>query len=285
MLYGSDFYGGEKGAYWVHRAGNLTHRDVLKQDLEECLQYALTWNSFLSELHSMGYSYDPTRHSIKAEGWKRAVRLERMGYSKENIQKRLDRNLHAVGAVQRWNSHTSYRPRRYPLLDLAEQLSFSVTHTHDLGKMAVDLVFLVLICLLTSGQEKHARQTRPLSPALRAELSKLEQHQAAYRLLTERDIHSVEELSSFIETTESTIQALEKQRQSCRNHLRREKPPEETAEYRGRIAEITQALTIQRKYLRTAIRVREDAERMKELLETERQMELNTINRERGRSR
>ena len=285
VLYGSDFYGGEKGAYWVHRAGNLTHRDVLKQDLEECLQYALTWNSFLSELHSMGYSYDPTRHSIKAEGWKRAVRLERMGYSKENIQKRLDRNLHAVGAVQRWNSHTSYRPRRYPLLDLAEQLSFSVTHTHDLGKMAVDLVFLVLICLLTSGQEKHARQTRPLSPALRAELSKLEQHQAAYRLLTERDIHSVEELSSFIETTESTIQALEKQRQSCRNHLRREKPPEETAEYRGRIAEITQALTIQRKYLRTAIRVREDAERMKELLETERQMELNTINRERGRSR
>ena len=80
MLYGSDFYGGEKGAYWVHRAGNLTHRDVLKQDLEECLQYALTWNSFLSELHSMGYSYDPTRHSIKAEGWKRAVRLERLGY-------------------------------------------------------------------------------------------------------------------------------------------------------------------------------------------------------------
>ena len=104
-------------------------------------------------------------------------------------------------------------------------------------------------------------------------------------LLTERDIHSVEELSAFIETTERTIRTLEQQRQACRNHLRREKPPEETAEYRGRIAEITQALTIQRKYLRTAIRVREDAERMKELLETERQMELNTINRERGRSR
>ena len=285
VLYGSDFYGGKKGAYWVHRAGNLTHRDILRQGLEECLQYALTWDNFLTLLHGLGYSYDHTRHSIKAEGWKRAVRLERLGYSKENIMSRLDRNLHTDGALQRWNSHAARRSRRYPLLALAEQLSFSVTHTHDLGKMAVDLVFLVLICLLTSGQEKHARQTRPLSPALRAELSKLEQHQAAYRLLTERDIHSVEELSSFIETTESTIQALEKQRQSCRNHLRREKPPEETAEYRGRIAEITQALTIQRKYLRTAIRVREDAERMKELLETERQMELNTINRERGRSR
>ena len=283
VLEGSNVYGGEKGAYWVHKAGKQTHRDVLKQDLEDCLQYAFTWNSFLSELCSVGYSYDPMRHSIKAEGWKRAVRLERMGYSKENIMKRLDRNLYAGGAVQRWNSHTSYRPRRYPLLDLAEQLSFSVLHTHDLGKMAIDLAFLVLICLLTGGQEKEGKQSRPLSPALRAELSKLEQHQEAHRLLTERDIHSVEELSSFIETTESTIRALEQQRQSCRNHLRREKPPEETAIYKGRIAEITQVLTIQRRYLRTAIRIREDAERMKELLETERQMEQQALQRSRDR--
>ena len=285
VLYGSDFYGGEKGAYWVHKAGKQAHRDVLKQDLEECLQYALTWDTFLSELHSMGYSYDPTRHSVKAEGWKRAVRLERMGYSRENIQKRLDQNLYAVGALQRWNSHAARRPRRYPLLDLAEQLSFSVTHTHDLGRMAVDLVFLILIRLLTGGRDKGSKQARPLSPALRAELLKLEQHQEAYRLLTERDIHSVEELSSFIETTESTIHALEKQRQSCRNHLRREKPPEETAEYRGRIAEITQALTIHRKYLRTAVRAKEDTERMKELLENERQMQRNALNREQSRER
>jgi len=285
VLYGSDFYGGEKGAYWVHRAGNLTHRDVLKQDLEECLQYALTWDSFLSELHSMGYSYDPTRHSVKAEGWKRAVRLERMGYSRENIMRRLDNNLYAVGAVQRWNAHASHRSRHYPLLDLAEQLSFSVTHTHDLGKMAVDLVFLVLICLLTGGQDKNRNQAHPLSPTLRAELSKLEKHQEAYRLLTERDIHSVEELSAFIEQTEEVIRTLEKQRQACRNHLRRVKRPEETAVYKGKKSEITQALTIQRKYLRTAIRIREKSNHMYELLETERRMELNAINRERGRSR
>jgi len=285
VLYGSDFYGGEKGAYWVHRAGNLTHRDVLKQDLEECLQYALTWDSFLSELHSMGYSYDPTRHSVKAEGWKRAVRLERMGYSRENIMRRLDNNLYAVGAVQRWNAHAGHRSRHYPLLDLAEQLSFSVTHTHDLGKMAVDLVFLVLICLLTGGQDKNRNQAHPLSPTLRAELSKLEKHQEAYRLLTERDIHSVEELSAFIEQTEEVIRTLEKQRQACRNHLRRVKRPEETAVYKGKKSEITQALTIQRKYLRTAIRIREKSNHMYELLETERRMELNAINRERGRSR
>ena len=285
VLYGSDFYGGKKGAYWVHRAGNLTHRDILRQGLEECLQYALTWDNFLTLLHGLGYSYDHTRHSIKAEGWKRAVRLERLGYSKENIMSRLDRNLHTDGALQRWNSHAARRSRRYPLLALAEQLSFSVTHTHDLGKMAVDLTFLILICLLTRGQDKGSKQARPLSPALRAELSKLEQHQEAYRLLTERNIHSVEELSAFIAATERTIHALEQQRQSLRNHLRRKKPPEETAEYRGRITEITQALTIQRKYLRTAVRIREKTKHIYELLETEHRMELNALNRERSRER
>jgi len=63
------------------------------------------------------------------------------------------------------------------------------------------------------------------------------------------------------------------------------KRPEETAVYKGKKSEITQALTIQRKYLRTAIRIREKSNHMYELLETERRMELNAINRERGRSR
>ena len=81
------------------------------------------------------------------------------------------------------------------------------------------------------------------------------------------------------------IQALEHQRQACRNHLRRKKPPEEVAEYRGRIAEITQTLTVQRKHLQTAIRIQEKTNHIYELLETERRMELDATNRERGRSR
>ena len=49
VLYGSDFYGGEKGAYWVHRAGSLTHRDVLNQDLEECLLKLLPEDKIIRE--------------------------------------------------------------------------------------------------------------------------------------------------------------------------------------------------------------------------------------------
>jgi len=173
----------------------------------------------------------------------------------------------------------------YPLLDLAEQLSFSVLHTHDIGKMTVDLVFLVLIRLLTAGETKERNQARPLSPALRAELSKLEQHQASYRLLTERNIHSVEELSAFIVETETAIHTLEQQRQTCRNHLRRKKPPEETAAYQKQISLITQALAVRRKDLRTASRTLENISHMYELLETERQMEHDAMKQERSYAR
>src|SRR5574344_685240 len=36
VLEHSNFYGGEKGAYWVHKSGKQTHRDILKADVEEC---------------------------------------------------------------------------------------------------------------------------------------------------------------------------------------------------------------------------------------------------------
>ena len=284
VLSGASFYHGEKEAYWARKAGKPTHRDILKQDLEDCLKYALTWDDFLQTLRATGYSYDYTRHSIKADGWQRSVRLSRIGYSKENIFNRLQENFRKDDVLRNWRSHNS-RPREFPLLDLAEQLSFSVTHTHDIGKMTIDLVFLILIRLLTAEQNKNGRQARPLSPALRAELSKLEQHQAAYRLLTEGNIHSVEELLSFIEATEGTIRSLEKQRQRCRNLLRRKKPPDEEESLRRQIAFATQSLSTLRRELKTALQIQARSKSVYELIQNEYQLEFEAQRRTRYSSR
>ena len=40
VLENSDFYKHEKKAYWLHRQGKKTHRDVLREDVEYCLTYA-----------------------------------------------------------------------------------------------------------------------------------------------------------------------------------------------------------------------------------------------------
>ena len=40
VLKDAPFYGGEKGAYWIHKNGGKTHRDILKEDLEQCFHEA-----------------------------------------------------------------------------------------------------------------------------------------------------------------------------------------------------------------------------------------------------
>ena len=284
VLSGANFYHGEKEAYWARKAGNPTHRDVLKQDLEECLNYALSWDTFLDQLYEMGYTYDNSRHSIKAAGWQRAVRLDRMGYSKEKIQKQLEKNLFKDGALQRWNSYSSrtYREyRQFPLLNLAEQLSFTIEHTNDILRMTLDMALLIIILMLQLLEEINRQCKRPLSPALRAERSRLKQMEAGYKLLGENGIHTKEQLSAYIKTTESQIHALEKQRQSNRNKLRREKPPEEKEKLQSDSARITKSLSFLRKDLKTAVTVQENIQTIYKHLLTEYQMEVKALRRER----
>ena len=131
VLENADFYGGGKGAYWIHKNDGLTHRDMLKQDIEDSLRYAMNFEGLISQLQSRGYTYDWRRGSIKAPDWERAVRLDRLGYTKEAIWARTERNLDDPAARYGWNTHLPYRPKRFPLLELERRLVFSVEHSHD----------------------------------------------------------------------------------------------------------------------------------------------------------
>ena len=76
----SKFTGSRKKDYWIRKSGNLTHRDLLKQDIEQILPLCGNWNEIEKRHRSLGYqfprdqSYD--HFSITAPGWKRAVRLD-----------------------------------------------------------------------------------------------------------------------------------------------------------------------------------------------------------------
>lgn len=81
VLADAPFYGGQsKGAYWKEKKGQPTHRQQLKEDIEYCLRYSSNWEQFIRQLNAKGYSFDPTRVSVKADDWQRAVRLDRLGY-------------------------------------------------------------------------------------------------------------------------------------------------------------------------------------------------------------
>ena len=55
VLENSSFYGGKsRGAYWAERQGHPTHREILKKDMEYCLNTAFSWESFEKQLHGLG---------------------------------------------------------------------------------------------------------------------------------------------------------------------------------------------------------------------------------------
>ena len=287
----SRLYQTEKDAYWVHKAGKLTHRDILKQDVEECLAYVYRMDDFLQRLRQKGYTIvrgDSYEHiSVKAPDWSRAVRLDSIGYPVNKIQSIFRDYLDDNHFLIVYNSHLPPKRRPLPLLSLERQLDYDIRHAWETGTVFLDLVFYLVLRLLGLTQDEEARRQniQPLSPSMRMEVAKLDQLIEEQKLLTGKGIHSVQELSLFQTETDGRIKTLEAERQHCRNQLRRPKPQELTEEYKQKIAAATEELKPLRKELAVAKRIEDRWERLLGLLEAEHDLESRELQREQNRER
>ena len=115
VLEGAPFYGGEKDDYWVHQTGRKTHRDILKEDIEYCLQYSKTPDTFIMQLKGLGYELDESQMSVKARGWKKAIRLKSLGFDTDLINNCLEKNYWDDNFWLKWNAHLPYKPKKFPL--------------------------------------------------------------------------------------------------------------------------------------------------------------------------
>ena len=266
----SHFYGNKK-AHWIHQSGQLTHRDILRKDVEEAISKCSTFQTLERYLKGLGYRFERDFRyqypSVKAEGWKRAVRLESLGeeYSKDSIRQKMIENwrkpeLYAVVIPTR---------RRKPLLDMEYNL-------HRAERMdSVTLLFQIFVELLQLCTDSHPDQhsNRPLSPAMRAEVRRLDRYLEEYRLLCDNAIESPQDFAKWREGLDSDIAALEQERYSLRCKLRRVKSPEEEIALKDRCKAITKKIAPLRKQKKIADRMEEHIPKIRELMEQERQME------------
>lgn len=225
----SKFTVNRKKDYWIHKSGGLTHRDILKRDIDEAISNTTNWKAFDLYLKNLGYSYarnNDYRHpSIIAPGWKRSVRLE--------------------------------------------------------------FALIIELWKLITGNNIEPLSPKPLSPALRQEVRKLDQTLKEYKLLRENQIDSAQKLVSFIEKKSADISALESERQKIYNRIRRPKSEEEKEQNKTAAREISAKLKPLRENLKTAQSITERYPHILKLLETERAMEIQvkTKNRERNYER
>jgi hypothetical protein len=294
VLKDAPFYGGEKGAYWIHKNGGLTHRDILKRDIESVLKYSRNPEDFHRRLKALGYqivrSADKYQHlSVKAPDWKKPIRLSSIGYTKEVINARFEQHRKDEFFYIKMNNHPAYRPKRYPLLELERQLNWEIEHSHNAGVVLVDVIFYIILqlLLLIKDQNAHQQKCQPLSPSIRMEVAKLHQLQKEYLLLTDNNIHSAQELFSFKDDISSQIKVLELERQGYRNQIRRCHSPEREMGLKDKCKDLSAKMKPLRDKLRTAESVIQRYPKLQQLLETEHRMEKDALikQRERGYTR
>jgi len=287
VLEDAPFFGGKsRGAFWTERSGKLTHRAMLFRDLEDSMQYAMRYKDLIAHLRGKGYEYDWQRHTIKAPDWKRGIRIDRLGFTFEAIEEKLVANLYDDYAFWNWNNNLPYRPKQFPMLELEKKLDYEIEHSDDTVTVLVDVVFFIILQMvkLTRAEQEGEVSFRPLSPSMRLEAQRLDQLDAAIRLMAENNLHTPEDLSQFIAKTDGKIKELEHERQLCRNQLRRPKPKEVEEETKRKIAATTDQLAPLREALNTARRIEETWRRYYEMIKTEREMERKALQRERNRS-
>ena len=282
VLKNAKFYGGEKGAYWVHKDGGMTHRDILRRDIDEVLSKVSIYRHFFEYLENLGYEVrgdvDSPNLSVIAEGWQRPVRLKSLGpkYTPDAIKERLlrnldDRNLYWIAIPEK---------RRAPLLIIEY-------HLRQAGKMdGLQLTFAIFTELLKicTGTNFSENKSVPLSPQLREEVRKLDQYTDDMQLLCKYHIGTAEELSAFREETIQKIHVLVQERNGIYNKIRRAAEPEKT-ELKARARVVSQQIAPLRKELKSADRIWDRSlDTVKNLLDQERQLEVQVMNRYKERS-
>lgn len=278
----SKFTGNRKKDYWIHKSGGLTHRDILKRDIDEAISNTTNWKAFDLYLKNLGYSYarnsDYRHPSIIALGWKRPVRIDSLGeqYTQEKIRERLISNQKDI------TLYAGRIPKRFtPLMEL--QLEFKKAKRMD----GIQLTFALIIELwkLMTGNNIDRSSPKPLSPSLRRGVRRLDQTMKEYWLLCENQIDSAQELVSFIEKKFADISVLEADRQRIYNRIRRPKSEEEKEQNKASAREISAKLKPLRKDLKTAQSITERYLHILELLETERTMEAQVTIKNKERTR
>ena len=286
VIQGNKFYSNKK-AYWVEKSGKLTHRDMLRKDVDEALSQCASFKEIEYYLKTLGYRFERDFYydhpSVYADGWKRVVRISSLGeqYSKERIRERCLENqrkpeLYAF-VTPAW--------KRRPLLVLERERYISgwVDTIIVLFELFIELL---KICIVGNTQEY---DNRPVSPMMRAEMRKLDQYIEEYNLLCDNNLNSPKKLLSFQKNLFSRISELEQERYALRLKLRRVKTPEEDTALKEQCKEITKKITPLRKELRIAMRIEEHIPKIKALLDAERNIEMkrnNLIkNKERGYER
>ncbi|MBR1532430.1 MAG: relaxase/mobilization nuclease domain-containing protein [Eubacterium sp.] len=271
VLHDAPFYSRKDGEYWLHKNGKLTHRDILRQDIDEAIKKSHNFQAFQKHMIAMGYKFktSSSHHitSVIAEGWQRPVRFSSLGkgYSLREIYDTIMENRYVVAVIP------PTKPKQTPLLILEKKYKEYYVEN--------SLVAIVrMICELIQDSMK-VKETQPVSPLMRQEIAKLDERLEEYEFLNRNDIHTFDDFYSVLQEIKDLMNELEMERDKISNRIRRPKPDTDIEALKQRRKEISAELKPIRKDLKIAERFEKEYPHIQKVLSVEREKELENQGR------
>ena len=232
----------------LEKAGMPTRYNMARQAVDEAIALSLNLREFELHLKSLGYhvQINPRRKywTVTPKGWKKPIRLMRLGkeYTNERIIQRLSANPESV----RFKSFQKRKPLKKQYLLL--------TRKDRIGKVGGLRGLYLKYCYMLGYLPKYTQGANKVPEILREDLLKCEKYTKQIRLLSKYEIHTDEELFSFLEQKEREKEDITEMREILRKEYRRVLPESEKKKLKAQIAALTSAL----KDIRGEVRLAED---------------------------
>lgn len=245
----------------LEKAGMPTRYNMARQAVDEAIALSLNLREFELHLKRLGYhvQINPRRKywTVTPKGWKKPIRLMRLGkeYTNERIMQRLYANPESV----RFKSFQMPKPlkRQYLLLMRKDRI----------GKVGGLRGLYLKYCYMLGYLPKYTQDANKVPEILREDLLKCEKYTKQIRLLSKYEIHTDEELFSFLKQKEHEKEDITEKREVLRKEYRRVLPESEKKKLKAQIAALTSTLKDIRGEVRLAEDIKVSAEDMAKKME------------------
>ncbi len=199
----------------AEQRGQLTHSQMIRNDIDRAEKASLTTQDFVNVLKSMGYTirvYGENRYPLKhptitPPGGKKNFRFDSLGsgYDLGSILDRVNQNMRVVQPFE-------VPKKRYYSARMTRRPANKLT-----GLRALYFKYCCLLGII----KKHPNRCRKVSYQMREDIIKLDRYIAQAKLLTSNKIETGEDLEAYKGSVEQRIGNLEAERTECRNMIRR----------------------------------------------------------------
>ena len=243
------------------KAGIPTRYSMAREAVDEAISLSLNLREFELHLKSLGYSVQLSQRrkywTVTPKEWKKPIRLMRLGkeYTNERIMQRLLANPESV----RFKSFQKRKPLKKQYLLL--------TRKDRIGKVGGLRGLYLKYCYMLGYLPKYTQGANKVPEILREDLLKCEKYTKQIRLLSKYEIHTDEELFSFLEQKEREKEDITEMREILRKEYRRVLPESEKKKLKAQIAALTSTLKDIRGEVRLAEDIKVSAEDMAKKME------------------